>query len=191
MKSVLALLFPCVSKYKLTFVSFLHYADFLAYYKHIYSQLLNWILYLLLFYASQEYHHQIASGAHSTFPCKKVNCARSRTRKGGRSTGSKYWFFRKGPCSSRSLHWQTHPAYQSWLSPNPALQVNRREFAHFRIKLHPHSFPPFTCLTLFLIKKPNPFVLSAAQSAVLTQQMNKYQCSTRLNRSLLWQLLLR
>lgn len=70
---------------------------------------------------------------------------------------SKYWFFRKGLCSSRSLHWQMYPAYQSLLSPNPALQVNRREFAHFRIKLHPHSFLPFTCLTSFLLKKPHLF----------------------------------
>lgn len=33
------------------------------------------------------------------------------------------------------------PSLESWLCPNPASQVNRREFAHFRVRLHPHSFP--------------------------------------------------
>lgn len=53
-------------------------------------------------------------------------------------------------------------------SPDPALQVNTREFAPFRLKLHPHSFLPATCPTSVPITKA-PFVLPAAQSTAPTQ----------------------
>lgn len=47
------------------------------------------------------------------------------------------------------------PSLQSWLCPNPASQVNRREFAHFRVRLHPHSFPLH--LTFIIPAKPRSF----------------------------------
>lgn len=46
------------------------------------------------------------------------------------------------PLESQEPPLANAPSLESWLSPNPASQVNRREFAHFRVRLHPHSFPP-------------------------------------------------